>query len=89
MCVYIYIDIDRFNFLGVPSRSMFLSLKANKALGCDGYSAVIFKKAWSILATEVVSAIRSFFRSVSLLRETNTNAISLVPKVPNLSRIGE
>ena len=60
------------------------SLNENKALGPDGYNVHLFKNAWSIIGEEVVDAIHNFFVNGRLLREINSTAIALVPKVPNL-----
>ena len=42
-----------------------------------------FKAAWSIVGSDVINAVLSFFKSGSLLREINCTIIALVPKVPN------
>lgn len=59
------------------------SLKSNKAPGLDGLFAYFFKKAWSIVGELVLRAVKSFVESGRLLREVNSTAISLIPKVPN------
>ncbi|KAF5933090.1 hypothetical protein HYC85_029261 [Camellia sinensis] len=65
------------------------SLKPNKALGPDGFSAGFFKSAWSIVGKEVTLAIRSFFESGKLLTEVNNTTIALIPKVPNPVKVGD
>lgn len=64
-------------------RQAFFSMKDNKAPGPDGFSAGFLKKAWSIVGNLVVSAVKSLFSSGKLLREVNSTAIALIPKVPN------
>ena len=59
------------------------SIDENKAPGPDGFSSLFFKAAWSIIGSDVVEAVTSFFKSGRLLREINCTVIALVPKVPN------
>ena len=65
-------------------RSMF-SIDDAKAPGPDGFSSLFFKKAWSIVGSEVCEAVEDFFSSGCLLREINCTIIALVPKIPNPS----
>ena len=57
----------------------------SKAPGPDGFSALFFKAAWSIIGRDVSEAVVSFFNSGYMLREINCTIIGLVPKVPNPS----
>ena len=59
------------------------SIDDYKAPGPDGFSSFFFKAAWSIVGSDIINAVLSFFKSGSLLREINCTIISLVPKVPN------
>ena len=68
-------------------REVFFSLKANKAPGPDGFHAYFFKKAWCIVGDLVLRAVKSFFVSGRLLKEVNSTAISLIPKVPNPTQL--
>ena len=63
------------------------SLKDNKAPGPYGFNSGFFKKAWSVVGADVLSAIRSFFCSGKLLKQVNATAISLIPKIPNPSQV--
>ena len=65
-------------------RSVF-SIDNAKAPGPDGFSSFFFKRAWSIVGSEVCEAVADFFSSRSMLREINCIIIALVPKVPNPS----
>ena len=65
-------------------KSMF-SIDDAKAPGPDGFSSLFFKRAWSIVGSEVCDAVTDFFSSGCLLREINCTIIALVPKVPNPS----
>ena len=64
-------------------------LHSNKAPGPDGYNAHFFKVTWNITGPSVIAAIKEFFTSGELLRETNATLIALIPKVPNPSSMGE
>lgn len=70
-------------------KDTFMSLNPNKAPGPDGYNAGFFQKSWSVVGTEVTSAVRSFFRSGKLLTKANSTSIALVPKVPNPTKVGD
>ena len=65
-------------------RSIF-SIDNTKAPGPDGFSSLFFKRAWSVVGSEVCEAVADFFSSGCLLREINCTIIALVPKVPNPS----
>ena len=55
----------------------------SKAPGPDGFTSLFFKKAWSIVGSDVIEAVESFFNSGCMLLEINCTIIALVPKVPN------
>ena len=65
-------------------RSMF-SIDDAKAPGPNWFSSMFFKKAWSIVGSEVCEVVEDFFSSRCLLREINCTIIALVPKIPNPS----
>ena len=65
-------------------RSMF-SIDSTKAPGPDEFSSLFFKRAWSIIGSEVCDAIADFFSTGCLLHEINCTILALVPKVPNPS----
>lgn len=47
----------------------------------DGFSISFFKSAWEVVGKEVIAAIKHFFHTGKLLRETNATFITLIPKV--------
>jgi hypothetical protein len=65
------------------------SINGSKAPGPDGFPASFFYKAFPVVDSDVIQAIKSFFRSVKLLREVNATIISLVPKKNNPSEMGD
>ena len=65
------------------------SSHSNKAPGPDGFNAFLFKHCWKIVGPLVIKAIKEFFASKELLAESNTTIISLIPKVPNPTAMGE
>lgn len=67
----------------------FRSLNSNKASGPDGFPFSFFKSSWDVVGKEVVVAIKSFFQSGELLRESNNTLIALVPKIPNPGKVGD
>nr|GEX26444.1 hypothetical protein [Tanacetum cinerariifolium] len=52
-----------------------------KALGPDGYTACLYKKACLVIGNDVCLAIKEFFNSGKMLKEINPTLISLILKV--------
>jgi hypothetical protein len=50
-------------------------MKSSKAPRPDGFSAGFFQKAWPIVGEDVITVIKSFFRSGRLLKEVNATII--------------
>lgn len=61
------------------------SLASKKTMSPDGYGALFFNKAWSIVGSDVVVAIKSLFETSNLLKDVNCTIIALVPKCSNAS----
>ncbi|CAN1177768.1 LINE-1 retrotransposable element ORF2 protein [Linum perenne] len=61
-------------------RSVF-DMGPSQAPGPDGFTAAFFQNFWPIIKKDVCDAVRSFFHSGKLLKETNFTIISLIPKV--------
>ena len=68
-------------------REVCFSLHPNKAPGPDGFNAHFFKKTWHIVGDDVITAVQEFFRTGLLLKELNATILTLVPKVPNPSKM--
>jgi hypothetical protein len=56
------------------------SIGSTKALGPDGFTALFYKKYWSIVKDVVISSIWDFFGNNWLLKEQNHTFIALIPK---------
>lgn len=63
------------------------SIKDDKCPGPDGYNSYFFKKTWSIIGNEICYAIQDFFLNGAMLRQTNSTAITLIPKIMKPQRI--
>lgn len=61
----------------------------NKTPGTDGYTSEFFVAAWKIVRTLVISAAKEFFSSSKLLRQVNSTAIALIPKVQHPTKVKE
>lgn len=59
--------LDEFMTMEEIENTMF-RLATNKALGLDGYGAIFFKKAWSIVRGDIEATIKSFFKTSELLK---------------------
>ncbi|XP_056688426.1 uncharacterized protein [Spinacia oleracea] len=76
----------------VTEREIDLALKGindNKAPGIDGFNAVFFKKTWGIIKTDVYAAVMDFFANKKMLKQVKCTTVTLVPKVPNPSKVKE
>jgi hypothetical protein len=65
------------------------SVSSSKARGPDGFLVEFFHKAWFVVGRNFMDAIKSFFQSGKLLRESNATILTLVPKIPNPSIMGD
>ncbi|PKI45419.1 hypothetical protein CRG98_034224 [Punica granatum] len=65
------------------------SMDGDRAPGLDGYSAHFFKASWAIIGKDFISTVMNFFTSGKLLKEVNSTCITLVPKVPNPSKMSK
>ncbi|KAI8572120.1 hypothetical protein RHMOL_Rhmol01G0173700 [Rhododendron molle] len=62
-------------------RTALFSINGDKAPGPDGYNAKFYQSNWEVIGSDLVLAVQQFFRTGFMLREWNSTAISLVPKV--------
>ncbi|GJR71446.1 hypothetical protein Tco_0083811 [Tanacetum coccineum] len=65
------------------------SMRNDKSLGPDGFTAAFFKEAWDIVASDVINAVKEFFVNGTLLKELNHTIIALIPKVSSPTHIND
>jgi hypothetical protein len=56
------------------------SLGSSKAPGPDGFTALFYKKYWSVVRGAILNCVWDFFLHKNLSREQNHTFITLVPK---------
>ncbi|XP_033128797.1 uncharacterized protein LOC117129330 [Brassica rapa] len=69
--------------------STLFKINPNKSPGPDGLTSGFFKAAWPIVGVDVLSGISSFFRTGHLPPASNATILSLLPKHPGASAIGD
>ena len=70
------------------SQAIFL-MQPNKSPGPNGMSPIFYQKFWSIIKTDIVNAVNSFFHSGYLLKSINETLIGLIPKPYSPSTLTE
>ncbi|XP_060210949.1 uncharacterized protein LOC132637959 [Lycium barbarum] len=65
------------------------SIGDDKSSRIDGYNAFFFKRAWSIIKTDLVRAVQDFFVTGRIYKPINRSAITLIPKNDNPTTIKE
>lgn len=74
----------------ITSNEIIKTLKGmphNKSFRPDGYTVKIFLATWDVVWPRFVAAVKEFFSSGRLLKQLNTTALALVPKVPQSSLV--
>ncbi|GJV94862.1 putative RNA-directed DNA polymerase [Tanacetum coccineum] len=64
----------------VEIKKALFDIDSNKAPGPDGFSSEFFKAYWNVVGTDLCNAVKEFFKSGKLLKETNATIIALVHK---------
>ncbi|CAA0841609.1 Unknown protein, partial [Striga hermonthica] len=61
-------------------KSPLFSLHPDKAPGEDGMNALFYQHFWSLIKSDFISAVLSFFQSSQMLQYWNHTILSLIPK---------
>uniref|UniRef100_A0A1J3EJP2 LINE-1 retrotransposable element ORF2 protein n=1 Tax=Noccaea caerulescens TaxID=107243 RepID=A0A1J3EJP2_NOCCA len=56
------------------------AMPLNKSPGPDGYSIEFIRASWATVGSDVINAVKEFFRNGRLLKDLNNTAICLIPK---------
>ena len=70
-------------------KATLFSMPLNKSPGPDGYSVEFIRTSWDTVGEDIVCAVREFFRNGKLLKDMNTTAIALIPKMPEACRLSD
>ena len=70
-------------------KNALFSIHPNKAPDPDGFNTFFFQRVWHIIGDDLTATIKEFFVSGYLLKEVNHTSISLVPKIPNPSKLND
>ncbi|CAN1807737.1 Transposon TX1 uncharacterized 149 kDa protein [Linum perenne] len=63
------------------------SISGDKSPGPDGFTSEFFKRSWSLVGGDIVSAVKTYFKNGKLHRSVNYTLLSLIPKKVNASNI--
>ncbi|CAH9101719.1 unnamed protein product [Cuscuta europaea] len=64
----------------IEIKNVLFDIGDNKSPGPDGYTSAFFKHNWDIVGHDVILAVRGFFNSGKLLKQTNHTVVALIPK---------
>ncbi|XP_062103848.1 uncharacterized protein LOC133814961 [Humulus lupulus] len=70
-------------------RMALFQMHPDKSPGPDGMTPAFYQKFWSIVGSDVVSFVRSFFSSGSLPTGVNDTNVVLIPKKKNPEQMGD
>lgn len=59
----------------------------DKAPGLDGLSAAFFKISWQVVKHDIYDVVKEVFRTNQMLHQYNYTSITLIPKIPNPSKV--
>ena len=65
---------------GEEIQKVLFAMPSNKAPGPDGYTSEFFKATWSIVGSDFIAAVQSFFTKGFLPKGLNATILALIPK---------
>ncbi|KAG7569427.1 Reverse transcriptase domain [Arabidopsis thaliana x Arabidopsis arenosa] len=63
------------------------SIDSESAPGPDGFTALFFKKYWTVVKDQVISEVTGFFKTGIIPEEWNHTHLCLIPKIPNPNKM--
>ncbi|KAG5547389.1 hypothetical protein RHGRI_013168 [Rhododendron griersonianum] len=67
--------------IGEEIKKTLWSIHGDKAPGPNGYNSMFYQKNWLVVGPRLTAGVSTLFNTGFLLKEWNTTAISLIPKV--------
>ena len=68
-------------------KEVIFGLNSQKSPGPDGLPALFYKRYWTTVGSDVIDAVKGFFRSGRMLNEVNNSLIVLIPKIKSPSSV--
>ena len=70
-------------------KATIFAMPLSKSPGPDGYNVEFIRASWDTVGSDIVLAVREFFRNGRLLKDLNTTAIALIPKKSEACKLGD
>ncbi|XP_075093700.1 uncharacterized protein LOC107827023 [Nicotiana tabacum] len=74
---------------GYEVREAIFDMSPASLAGPDGFNSTFYHKCWSIIATDVIEFVKSFFNGNNLTRFYSHTCLVLIPKVESPSTLAE
>ncbi|XP_059631052.1 uncharacterized protein LOC132273949 [Cornus florida] len=70
-------------------KGVIMSFNPDKSPGPDGFLAQFFQTFWSVVGTDVIAVVQSFFSTSVMPMGVSSCFLTLIPKVGNAKKLGE